>query len=116
MIALAADENFNNRIIRGLIRRNRRLDITRIQDVGLSGADDPRVLAWAAEFHRVLVTHDVSTMLQHARRRIESGLAMSGLIACGREVPIRAAIDDLQLIAECSENSEWDNLVLFLPL
>ena len=49
MLPLAADENFNNRIVRGLLRRQPALDIVRIQDVGLAGADDPTVLAWAAD-------------------------------------------------------------------
>jgi glutathione synthase/RimK-type ligase-like ATP-grasp enzyme len=44
-----ADENFNNQIVRGILRRNPTVDIERIQDVGLSGVDDPAVLAWAAE-------------------------------------------------------------------
>ena len=116
MIALAADENINSRIVRGLVRRNRQLDIVRIQDVGLSGAGDPDVLAWAAEARRVLVTHDVSTMWLYARQRVDAKLAMSGLIVCSREVPIRSAIDDLQLIAEGSSVGEWDYQLLFLPL
>ena len=49
MILPAADENFNNDIIRGLLRRNPELDIVRIQDNGLSGVDDPTVLEWAAK-------------------------------------------------------------------
>jgi hypothetical protein len=48
MLPLAADENFNNDIVRGLLRRNPRLDIVRAQDVGLSGAGDEAVLEWAA--------------------------------------------------------------------
>ena len=44
MLRLAADENFNNDIVRGLLRRKPELDIVRIQDVGLSGAEDPTVL------------------------------------------------------------------------
>ncbi len=58
MLKLAADENFNNDIIRGLLRRKPDLDIVRIQDVGLSGADDPTVLEWAAQEGRILLTHD----------------------------------------------------------
>jgi hypothetical protein len=43
MLMLAVDENFNNNIImRGLLRRNPDLNIVRIQDVGLSGADESR--------------------------------------------------------------------------
>jgi predicted nuclease of predicted toxin-antitoxin system len=59
MLRLAADENFNNDIVRGIIRRNPTIDIVRIQDAGLSGTDDPTVLEWAAQTQRVLLTHDV---------------------------------------------------------
>ena len=62
MLTLAADENFNNDIVRGLLRRRPDLDIVRIQDCGLSGVDDPLVLAWAAGEGRVLLTHDVATV------------------------------------------------------
>ncbi len=30
------------------------LDLVRVQDVGLSGVDDPAVLAWAAENNRIV--------------------------------------------------------------
>lgn len=40
-----ADENFNNDILRAPFRRNPTLDIVRVQDVGLSGVDDPTLLA-----------------------------------------------------------------------
>jgi len=49
MLLLAADENFNNDIVRGLLRQKPSLDIVRIQDVGFSGADDPTILEWAAQ-------------------------------------------------------------------
>ncbi|MCX8049222.1 MAG: DUF5615 family PIN-like protein [Methylohalobius sp.] len=61
MLCLAADENFNNDIVRALLRRRPDLDIVRLQDVGLSGASDPAVLEWAAREGRVLLTHDVTT-------------------------------------------------------
>ena len=44
MLALAADENFNNDVVRGILRRKPDVDIVRVQDAGLSGADDPTVL------------------------------------------------------------------------
>jgi len=66
MLRLAADENFNSDIVRGLLRRKPGLDIVRIQDVGLSGADDPTVLEWAAQEGRVLLTHDVTTITRYA--------------------------------------------------
>ena len=45
MLKLLADENFDNTIVRGLLSRNPRVDIVRVQDVELSGEDDPTVLA-----------------------------------------------------------------------
>ena len=46
MLRLAADENFNGDIVRGLVRRKPDLGIVRIQDAGISGTDDPTVLEW----------------------------------------------------------------------
>jgi hypothetical protein len=43
MLLLVADENFNNDIVRGLLRRRPKLDVVRVQDVGLSGAEDADV-------------------------------------------------------------------------
>lgn len=63
MLQLAADENFNNNIVRGLLRRKADLDIVRVQDIGLSGADDPKILEWVAQKNRILLTHDVSSKL-----------------------------------------------------
>ncbi|MEH2177046.1 hypothetical protein [Nostoc sp.] len=40
MLRFLADENFNNQIIRGVLGRNSNIDIVRVQDVGLTEADD----------------------------------------------------------------------------
>jgi predicted nuclease of predicted toxin-antitoxin system len=40
------------------MRRQPDIDIIRVQDVGLSGEDDPIVLEWAAQEGRILLTHD----------------------------------------------------------
>ena len=41
MQPLAADENFNNDIVHGLFRRRPDLNLVRVQEAGLSGANDP---------------------------------------------------------------------------
>ena len=116
MLRLAADENFNGDIVRGLLRRNPKLDIVRVQDVGLSGADDPSVLQWAADQGRVIVTHDVSTLAKHAFDRIAAGQPMPGVFEVKSVAPVGLAIDDLVLLAECSVDGEWEGQVRFLPL
>jgi hypothetical protein len=47
MLRFLADENFDGRITAGLRQREPTLDFVRVQDVGLSGIDDPTILAWA---------------------------------------------------------------------
>ena len=116
MLRLAADENFNGDIVRGLLRRNPKLDIVRVQDVGLSGADDPSVLQWAADQGRVIVTHDISTLAKHAFDRIAAGQPMPGVFEVKSVAPVGQAIDDLILLAECSVDGEWEGQVRFLPL
>jgi len=116
MIPLAIDENFNNDIVRGLLRRQPMLDLVRVQDVGLSGADDPTVLEWAARQGRVLISHDVATITKHAYDRVIASQPMPGVFEVAPSVPLAQAIEDLLLIAECSRPGEWEGQVRYLPL
>lgn len=84
MLRFAVDENFNNDILRGVLRRLPDLDIIRIQDTEVTGADDPKVLEWTAQTSRVLLTHDVSTITHHAYERVETDLPMPGVFEVGR--------------------------------
>lgn len=116
MVRFLADENFNTQIVRGVLRRNPDIDIVRVQDVNLSGADDPTVLAWTAEKGRIVLTHDVATMTTFAYQRIQAELSMPGLFEVSRRVPVGLAIEEIILIAECSIEGEWEGQVRFLPL
>jgi len=116
MVRLLSDENFNSDIVRGLLLRRPDLDLVRVQDVGLEEADDTDILAWAAENNRILLTHDRATMTGFAYARVTDGKPMPGVFVLDARLPIRKAIDELLLIAECSEQGEWAGLVLYLPL
>lgn len=116
MLRLATDENFNNDILRGLLRQLPDLDIVRIQDVAISGAEDPDVLAWTAQEGRILLTHDVRTITKYAYERIAAGLAMPGVFEVSRTLPIGQVVIDLVLIATCSVEGEWEGQVRYLPL
>ena len=116
MIRLAADENFNNDIVRGILRRDPTIDIMRIQDAGLAAADDPTVLEWAAQTGRVLLTHDVATITHYAYERVRAVQPMPGVFEVSRRLALAQAIDDIILIAECSLEGEWEGQVRYLPL
>jgi hypothetical protein len=81
-----------------------------------SSVDRFRVLEWAAQEGRVLLTHDVSTMTAHAYARVFSDLPMPGVFAITQLAPIGRVIEDLLLLAECSLPGEWDGQVRYVPL
>lgn len=116
MLRLAADENFNNDIVRGVLQRAAALDIVRVQDVGLRGADDPAVLKWAAAEGRVLLTHDLKTMTRYAYERVEAGGGMPGVFGVSSHLPFAVAIEEILILVECSYDGEWEGQVRYLPL
>ncbi len=67
MIRLAADEDFNNLIVRGVRRRLPEIDFVRVQDCGLRSEPDGAVLDWAAAEDRILVTHDAVATTPNGR-------------------------------------------------
>ncbi len=116
MLSLASDENFNGEIVRGLLRRQPDLDLVRIQDGGLRGAEDPVVLEWSATAGRILLTHDRATMPDFAYNRIRAGQTVPGLFVVSDALAIGRAIDELLLLHLGSEQAEWEGRVLYLPL
>ncbi len=62
MIRFLVDENFNINIVLGVRLRNSSVDIVRVHEVGITRAEDPAVLEWAAETRRVVLTHDADDM------------------------------------------------------
>ena len=112
---LLADINFNNNIVRGLLRRTDDLDIVRAQDVGLEGKEDDVVLEYAANANRILLTHDISTVPEFAYARVQTGQFMPGVFIVN-DLSIRAAIEELILLAEASSPEDWHNIVAYLPV
>jgi predicted nuclease of predicted toxin-antitoxin system len=113
---LISDEDFNNRIVRGLLRRFSTLDLVRVQDAGLDGKHDTEILAWAAQENRLVLTHDFATMLDFAYNRVADGLEMPGVIAVPQDLPVGEAIEEISTLIEYSLENEWENQVVFIPL
>ena len=110
------DEDFDNRIVRGLLLRDPELDIVRVQDVGLGGSTDPENLAFAASQGRILLTHDVSTIPGYVKERLEAGERVPGIFEVPQAAPIGTVIEDLLLLAESSQPNEWEGQIIYLPL
>ena len=117
MLRFLADENFHIDIVRGVRREQPDVDIVRVQDVGLLQAEDPIILAWAAKEGRIVLTHDVNTMIGFAYERVAAGLSMPGLFIVKEVIAsFGEVIQSLLLIAECSDAGEWEGQVAYLPL
>lgn len=116
MLKFLADEDFNNRIVRGLRRCSLALDLVRVRELGLLGKPDAEILEVAARSGRLTLTHDAATMIELAFDRVANGMSMPGLIVVSQYFPIGNAIEEITLIAEGSLENEWNGQVLHLPL
>ena len=110
------DENFNNQILRGLLRRVPDADIARIQDTELAGKPDPLVLEWAVENGFIILSHDVNTMRGYYYDRLNAGLPVPGLFLIHGTKPVAEVLESLVLILLASEESEWQGVIRFLPI
>jgi len=114
MLPLLSDENFNGGVVRALLHREPEVDLVRVQDVGLAGADDPSILHWAANHDRVLLSHDRATLPAFAYERVEAGQPMPGIFLFHDRAAIGSMVEDVLLFALCSEQGEWEGRILFL--
>ncbi len=114
-IRYQADENLDQGIVNGVLRREPSVDFRTPQDAGLLGADDWEVLTNCASEGRVLVTHDVSTMPGHFNLFI-SQQPSAGVLLVSRSVRMGEVIESLLLIWNSSDAQEWINRICFLPL
>lgn len=114
-IRFLTDEDFNGPILDGVRLRLPKLDIVRVQDVGLRSFRDERILEFAAFDDRIVLSHDVTTMKGHAEDRLRLAKPMPGLFLFRQKIPIGHAIEEIVIIAECSEREEWNGEIRFLP-
>lgn len=116
MLRLLADENFNGRILRALRRQIPDLDIVRAQDTPLCGADDEVLLQAAADENRIVLTHDIETLVGYAWKRVRAGKPMPGVIVALTDRPIGQVIGDLELLLLASTPEELSAQIRYLPL
>ena len=115
MIRLLVDQNFNGLVVEGLKRRDPRLDLLHVRDVGLAAAPDPAILEWAAAQGRILLTHDRRTIPSFASARIAASQRMPGVFLVSSEMPIGQAIDEILLAVHCLSPDDCTDIVKYFP-
>ena len=116
MIRLLTDENVNNKIMRGLSRRLPQLDFVSVRNLGLAGSPDLVLLKWAANEQRIILTHDIKTMVRDANQLVAQGEPMAGVIFVPDQLEIGRAINDLEMVLGTSTESNMRDSVEYLPL
>jgi hypothetical protein len=109
------DHDFNERILRGVQSRVE-VDAVLARAVGLDHKPDPELLSWAGAENRILVSHDLQTMPRFAIARVHGGESMPGLILVPQDLRIGKAIEELTMIALCSGQTEWRDMIVYIPL
>lgn len=114
-IRFQADADLNEDIVLGLARLEPEVDFQTATEAALRGLPDDEVLSLAAQDNRILVTHDRRTMPSHFAAFLLNNTS-PGVFIIAQNLSVRAAIDELSLIWNCSDAEEWTNLLVDVPL
>jgi hypothetical protein len=109
-----ADNDLRRAIVRGVVRREPRIDFRSAQAARLDAVPDPVVLALAADQGRILISHDFETMPSHFREFTQRRRS-PGVLLVRQDLPVGEAIETLLLIWEVSEPDEWVNRLCLAP-
>jgi hypothetical protein len=115
VLRLLIDQDLDQDILRGLLRRIPQLDAVTAFETGMSEASDTELLTWAAQAERIIVTRDRTTMPTHAADLMGEGKSIAGLFVVLRRLPLHQVLEDLEVMIICSENDEWVNIIRYLP-
>ena len=116
MPGFIADENFEIPVLEQLRLRNPEWDILSAQDAGLRRTPDTAILEWAARERRILLTHDIRTMVPLAYRRMGTTAPMPGVIYVPARLDAGAAITGIEEVVRHTRDEEWEGKVVYLPL
>jgi predicted nuclease of predicted toxin-antitoxin system len=96
--------------------RLRGVDVLTAQQDGASQLGDPELLNRATSLGRLLFTQD-EDLLREAKRRQQTGEKFTGVVYAHQlNITIGECITDLVLIADSTDQNQWINRVMFLPL
>ena len=116
MLKVIFDHDFDHDVLRGLQILLPDLDYTTAQSEGLDRVHDLKLLRWAAENGRHLLTHDENSMPRYFGQLLGKGGTLTGTFVVPRRIPIRQTIDELYVLVSSSEPSDWTNILKILPL
>ncbi|MCB0082828.1 MAG: DUF5615 family PIN-like protein [Caldilineaceae bacterium] len=117
-LKLLLDENLSPTIRDELRQRNIDMDIHRIGDDGMPpfGTPDEIILAWIETSGYVLVTNNRRSMPGHLQTHYAQGRHIPGILLVRSGATLGEIIEELWLIWQASEASEYRDRTQFIPL
>jgi hypothetical protein len=109
-----ADADLNEDIVKGVLRREPRIDFRTATVAGLRGLSDLEVLTLGAQDGRVLVSHDRKTMPRTFARFIATRTS-PGLFLVSQKTDLLISIESILLAWSASDAEEWVNQVIAIP-
>jgi hypothetical protein len=114
-IRFQADADFNQKIVKAVLRKEPFIDFQNAKSADLEGVQDPEVLLLAAQQGRLLVSHDKTTMPQHFADFVATQTS-AGVLIVPKSLLIPEVVEDLILIWLAETPQEWVNRIRFLPI
>ena len=115
MLRFISDENFNGAVVAGLLLRRPEIDLVRVQEEELRGVSDPSLLEWAAREQRIVLTHDLRTFPGFVYARVAANFSTPGVFVFKDQQAVRATIELIEMLCDCSTPEEWQDRAVILP-
>ncbi len=112
------DENVDRVYQTQLLQREPSLVVWKVRDPGVPprGTLDPEILCWCEEYNFVLVTNNRTSMPPHLADHIAQGRHVPGIFILNPNLGIGGNLEELFLIAIASEENEYQDRIVHLPL
>jgi hypothetical protein len=101
-----------------LLKREPTLVVWAVGDPGAPprSALDPDILRWCEENSFTLVTNNRKSMPTHLRNHLAGGRYSPGILELNPNMSIGETIEELLLIWGASDEGEYRNTIIYLPL
>jgi len=111
------DECVPSALTRGLRRQLPGVSVLQVgsPDAPPKGTSDTQLLELCAREKRILITADRATMPDCVREHLQAGQHTWGVLVVGSDVSLGRILDELSLVYEASEDSEWVDVLYYLP-
>ena len=112
------DENLSPAYRTQLLYHEPSLTVLRVGDEGAPArsTQDPEILKWCEQNNFNLVTKDPNTIPKHFYDHLAAGHHVPGIILINSGVPMGTILDDLILIAGASDEDEYIDQIIYIPL